>query len=403
MTTTTDTPRRGGGRALALAFMAAIIEGFDLQSAGVAAPKLIPAFGLQPNQVGLFFSAATFGLIFGSLLGGRTSDAWGRRTALILAMLTFGAFSIGTALVSSFGQLLAMRFLTGVGLGGALPILVTIAAESCAPQYRGRAVAIMYAGVPLGGAVASGVAMSGLHGGDWHMIFLVGGILPLLLAPVLRLMLPPLRVPAREETGMTGALGQIFAPAALPVTAMLWVSFFLGLIVVYALLNWMPQLLVARGLSRPEASTVQVLFNIGGIVGSIVGGRMLDRDNPLLTVAGCFAAAAAALLMLALLPASVAGMLVGGTLVGGAILCIQSILYGIAPRCYPTAIRGTGVGVAVGVGRFGSITGPLLAGAVVASGAGPEGVMYTLVPVTLIAGLATVFLLMRRRGAPALV
>lgn len=392
--------RHGGRTALVIACLAAVIEGFDLQSAGVAIPKLAPAFGLSGTQIGLFFSAATFGLIFGSLLGGRTSDAWGRRTALIISLLTYGVFSIGTALVSSFDQLLAMRFLTGVGLGGALPILVTIAAESSEPNFRGRAVAIMYAGVPFGGAIASFVSMAGLHGGDWRSIFFVGGLLPILFVPVIRYYLPPLRVEKTSAKSMSGALSKIFAPSTLVVTLSLWASFFLGLIVVYALLNWMPQLLVSRGLTRPEASLVQVLFNVGGIFGSLIGGKALDRANPMTTVLGCFAAAAVALLMLALLPASLGWMLVGGTLVGGAILCIQSILYGIAPRCYPFEIRGTGVGVAVGVGRFGSISGPLIAGAVVAAGAGPAGVMYTLFPVTLIAGATTAFLLSRRRQMP---
>lgn len=392
--------RHGGRRALALACLAAVIEGFDLQSAGVAIPKLAPVFGLNGPQIGLFFSAATFGLIFGSLLGGRTSDAWGRRSALVIALITFGIFSIGTALVNTFEQLLVMRFLTGIGLGGALPILVTIAAESSEPAFRGRAVATMYAGVPLGGAIASLVAMAGLHGGDWRAIFFVGGVLPILIVPFIQLMLPPLKVAKTQAKSIAGAAAKIFAPSTLMVTLALWLSFFLGLIVVYALLNWMPQLLVSRGLSKPEASFVQVLFNIGGILGSLIGGRMLDRDNPMKTVAGCFVAAAAALLMLALLPANLVWMLIGGAIVGGAILCIQAILYGIAPRCYPYEIRGTGVGVAVGVGRFGSISGPLIAGAVVATGAGPTGVMYTLFPITLVAGVTTVFLLTRHRKMP---
>ncbi|WP_223252189.1 MFS transporter [Paracoccus mutanolyticus] len=130
--------RHGGGRALTLAFLAAVIEGFDLQAAGVAVPKLAPAFGLTPQQIGLFFSAATFGLIFGALAGGRIADAWGRRTGLVIALVAFGVFSIATAYTATFEQLVVMRFLTGVGLGGALPNLVNIAAESTDPANRAR-------------------------------------------------------------------------------------------------------------------------------------------------------------------------------------------------------------------------------------------------------------------------
>ncbi|PZU21338.1 MAG: 3-(3-hydroxy-phenyl)propionate transporter MhpT [Shinella sp.] len=392
--------RSGGRRALSLAFLAAVIEGFDLQAAGVAVPKLAPAFGLTPQQIGLFFSAATIGLIFGALAGGRIADGWGRRTGLVLSLVTFGIFSIATAFVSSFEQLVVMRFLTGVGLGGALPNLVNIAAESTDPTRRGRAVSIMYAGVPLGGAVASGVAMLGLHGDDWHSIFVVGGILPLLLAPFIHTLLPPLRVVKGEVKTVSGAVSRIFAPQTLLTTTALWVSFFLGLLVVYLLLNWMPQLLVARGLARNEASLVQILFNLGGVVGSLIGGRMLDQKNPAMPVALGFAAAAGALLMLGLLPANLGLTLFAGALVGGAILCVQAILYGVAPQCYPFEIRGTGVGVAVAVGRLGSVAGPLLAGFLVAGGSTPSGVMFALVPITLLAGLTTVLLLVRRRHSP---
>lgn len=390
--------RHGGGRALTLAFLAAVIEGFDLQAAGVAVPKLAPAFGLSPQQIGLFFSAATFGLIFGALAGGRIADAWGRRTGLVIALLAFGVFSIATAYTTTFNQLILMRFLTGVGLGGALPNLVNIAAESADPANRGKAVSIMYAGIPLGGAIASAVSMLGLHGGDWHSIFLVGGILPLLLMPFVQMLLPRLAV-ARVQPRAAGTLVQVFAPGTLLTTAALWLSFFLSLLVFYLLLNWMPQLLISRGLERAEASTVQILFNIGGIFGSLIGGRMLDRDRPIGPVGLCFVAAAAALAMLATLPANLAMMLIGGALVGGAFLCVQAILYGIAPQCYPFEIRGTGVGTAVAVGRLGSIAGPLLAGVLVATGFTPSHVILALVPITLAAGLTTALLLMRRRGA----
>lgn len=392
--------RSGGRRALALAFLAAVIEGFDLQAAGVAAPRLVPVFGLTPQQIGLFFSSATFGLIFGALAGGRIADARGRRTGLVLSLLVFGVFSIATAFVASFDQLVIMRFLTGVGLGGALPNLVNIAAESADPSRRGRAVAVMYAGVPLGGAAASGVAMIGLHGDDWHSIFVVGGILPLLLAPVIHARLPPLRVVKNEAKSVAEAVSGIFAPQTLLTTTTLWISFFLGLLVVYLLLNWMPQLLVSRGLARNDASLVQILFNLGGVADSLIGGRMLDGKNPLVPVALGFAAAAAALFMLGMLPANLGLTLLVGALVGGAILCVQAILYGVAPQCYPFEIRGTGVGVAVAVGRLGSIAGPLFAGFLVAGGSTPSGVMFALVPIILLAGFATILLLARRGRSP---
>jgi MFS transporter, AAHS family, 3-hydroxyphenylpropionic acid transporter len=399
--TNTIALRSRGGRALTLAFLAAIIEGFDLQAAGVAVPKLVPAFGLTPPQIGLFLSSATFGLIFGALSGGWIADRWGRRTGLVLSLLTFGIFSVATIFATSFDQLLVLRILTGVGLGGALPNLINIAAESVEPGRRGWAVSIMYAGVPLGGAIASGVATLGLHGDDWHSIFLVGGLMPLLLAPFVQVMLPPLAVVRQKASAATVRLRTLFQPQTLVGTLLLWLSFFLGLMVVYVLLNWMPQLLVARGLTKNEASLVQLLFNVGGVAGSLIGGRIFDSPRPVIPVLLAFAASAAALIMLGILPAELVLMLVGGVLVGGAILCMQAILYATAPQCYPFEIRGTGVGIAIAVGRLGSIAGPLFTGFLVAAGATPTQVMFALVPLTVLTGTFTVVLLFRRTRRPA--
>lgn len=392
---TTITRSGVGTRSLALVFLAAIIEGFDLQAAGVAAPKLIPAFRLEPNQIGIFFSSATFGLIFGALVGGIIADRWGRRVGLSLALVAFGVFSIFTGYVTTYEHLVLLRLLTGVGLGGALPNLIAIAAESVSPERRGRAVAFMYAGVPLGGAVASVVAMLGLHE-DWQSIFIIGGILPLLLVVPLFILMPPFRVmhDARVSTSRWRAL---FARGATTNTLLLWAAFFFGLVVVYLLLNWLPQLLVSLGFARDQASMVQVLFNLGGAVGSIIGGRMLDSERPGSAAGATFAALVAAIALLALTPAgNLLAVLVTGTLVGGTLLGAQALLYGIAPQCYPTEVRGTGVGLAVSVGRLGSIVGPLFAGMLLASGTGPQQLLFSILPIAMICGLATVALIVRR-------
>lgn len=386
---------------LLLVSFAAMIEGFDLQAAGVAIPDLGPAFGLEPRQIGWFLSSVTIGLIPGALIGGRIADAWGRRAGLVISLLTFGIFSLATAFASNFEQLVTMRILTGIGLGGALPNLVNIAAEAAAPEKRGRAVAMMYAGIPLGGAIASAVAMMGWGGGNWRIIFILGGLMPLLIAPLAYLVLPPLNVPKDNRQTSSAAWGRIFGRGMLGTTVLLWMSFFFGLVVVYLLLNWLPHLLVTRGLEKHEASLVQMLFNLGGVIGGIFGGRMLDRENPVPPVALCFAGASVALVLLGILPASLGFMIFGGTIVGGAILCVQAILYGAAPQCYPYAIRGTGIGIAVAVGRVGSIVGPLVAGMLIAASFTPTQMMLIMVPVTLLAGLLTCMLLARHRNLPA--
>ena len=395
MTIATQAGAGQGTRALTLVFLAAIIEGFDLQAAGVAAPKLAPAFGLVPAQMGLFFSAVTFGLVLGSLCGCVIADRWGRRTGLILSLVVFGLFSIGTAFAGTFEHLVLMRFLTGVGLGGALPNLIAIAAESVSPERRGRAVAIMYAGVPLGGALASLVAMVGLHD-DWRSIFVIGGILPLLLVVPLQMWMAPFRV-TRNAQSPARRRDALLAPGALAQTLLLWAGFFFGLVVVYLLLNWLPQILVSLGFARETASMVQIVFNIGGAAGAILGGRLLDGGRPALSSALCFGCLMLAIALLAFVPAgNVAAALAAGAFIGATVISVQALLYGIAPQCYPSEVRGVGVGLAVSVGRFGSIAGPLVAGWLLASGMGPQQLLYTLLPIAAICGIATVILILRR-------
>jgi MFS transporter, AAHS family, 3-hydroxyphenylpropionic acid transporter len=394
------TSRAGSSRIFFLIFLAALIEGFDLQAAGVAAPKLAPVFGLTPAQMGLFFSSATFGLIFGAIIGGFVSDRMGRRFSLCLSLFLFGIFSLATAAVTSVEGLIALRALTGLGLGGAFPNLVSIAAEATSPERRGRAVSLMYAGMPLGGAVVSLVAMAGLHD-DWRSIFIVGGIAPLLLVGPLVMLLPPLQVEKSHKAQDKGVWQQVFAPGTVVRSLLLWIGLFFGIVVLYLLLNWLPTLLVTRGLDRSQAGLIQLIFNATGAIGGLLGGYFLDGERKVLNGTVCFALLVVSLVLLGVAPASLLMNAIAGGLVGISVMAAQSLLYGIAPQCYDTAVRGTGVGLAVAVGRAGSVVGPLLAGGLVAAGRSPGEVLMAIVPVALISGIATVILLSRLRNAPA--
>ncbi|NNU47840.1 3-(3-hydroxy-phenyl)propionate transporter MhpT [Rhizobium sp. WYCCWR 11279] len=385
-----------GYKVLILCFCAAMIEGFDIQAAGVAAPKLAPALGLAPGQMALFFSSATFGLIFGAIVGGRIADRFGRRTGLIVSLLTFGLFSLGTALVGSFPALVLMRFLTGVGLGGALPNLVAIAAEALSRERRGTAVGLMYAGIPIGGAIASAVSILGLHD-SWESIFVIGGILPVALVPVLLLSLPDLKV-ARDhgdEANISTTFRSIFGPSSWQTTLLLWLGFFFSLLVLYLLLNWLPALMVAKGFSKYDAGIVQIVFNIGGAAGSLMVGNALDGIHRRRAVILSYGLLVAALFGVALLPNNLALAIVSGVLLGGTIIGVQAILYGLAPQSYTQEVRGTAVGFAVAAGRLGSVAGPLLAGALVAGGKSATEVLLGIVPIAILGGLASLLLVHR--------
>ena len=384
-----------------LCCLVAIFEGFDLQAAGVAAPKLGPAFQMSPEQLGWFFSASTFGLMLGAAIGGRLSDRYGRKAVLLGSMTVFGALSVATAVSDSVEMLLWTRFFTGVGLGGALPNLIALAAENTPVERRQTAVGLLYAGLPLGGALAALVSLVGAEPDDWRAVFWVGGLAPLVTVPLLLWILPESRElrAAKAEHVPGASIGRaLFGLGRAPTTLLLWGGFFMALLTMYLLLNWLPTLLVGRGLTRPDASLVQMAFNIAGAVGAMTTGALLDRLGRTQVVASAFLAALACLVLLAFAPVELGISLIVGALVGASVSATQALLYAIAPTGYPTAVRGTGVGSAVAVGRLGSAAGPLLAAAVIGSGGTPQEVLMVLLPAMAVAGVAAVLLVRRARG-----
>jgi len=394
-----STARAPGGTAAIIACCAlALFEGFDLQAAGVAAPRLAPDLGLGPDVLGWFFSVSTFGLMLDAAVGGRLSDRYGRKPVLVASVIVFGVLSLLTGLAQTQEQLLAARFLTGVGLGGALPNLIAIVAESAGEARRGRAVGFLYAGLPCGGALASLASLAGADPSDWRMIFYIGGLGPLLVLLVAAPHLPggtarPLPRAADVAHRKTGFLEAAVGEGRALTTFLLWTVFLLVLLIMYLLLSWLPSLLIGRGLSRPDAGLVQMAFNLAGAAGSVAAGWLMDRRGwRMATVVGVFAGAAAAVAALANAPATLVVSLLVGAALGATVSGVQSVVYGMAPTFYPTRLRGTGVGAAVVMGRLGSAIGPLLAGALLATGRSPAQVLLTLLPVLAVGGVLCVWL-----------
>jgi AAHS family 3-hydroxyphenylpropionic acid transporter len=375
-----------------LCVLVAMFEGVDLQAAGVAAPRLAPIFQMTPRQLGWFFSASTLGLIVGAAAGGRLSDFLGRKIVLVAATAVFGLLSVATAMMTTLEGLLVCRFLTGIGLGGALPNLIALVTECTRGDRGAGSVGLLYAGLPSGGALASLVTVfSGPE--DWRLVFLVGGFAPLLLVPLLVVLLPDSRPAPVGAAGRAGPHGRgiveaLFGSGRGLRTLVLWGGFFCALLTMYLLLNWLPSLLVGRGLSRPDAAMVQVAFNLAGALGSIATGLAMDRLPRRAVIPLVFAAAAAALVLIAAIPAEPGVSILAGALVGGTITGAQAVLYALAPTLYPAPVRGTGVGAGVAVGRLGSAAGPLLGAALVGSGQPPSQVLLVLLPIVALAGLA---------------
>ncbi|WP_443691578.1 3-(3-hydroxy-phenyl)propionate transporter MhpT [Pseudomonas protegens] len=391
-----DTPSRRTTLTIALCFIVALIEGFDLQAAGTAAAGLRQTFALDPKMMGWVFSAGIVGLLPGAFFGGWIADRIGRKKILIAAVLLFGVFSLSTAYVSSFSGLLLARFMTGLGLGAALPNLIALCAEAVGEQRRGTAISIMYAGVPLGGALAAVVAM--LFTEHWQTTFIIGGLAPLLVVPLMILLLPESSAFRQQQGSVTVARAStvqaLFGEDRARVTLALWLSYFFTLTVMYMLLNWLPSLLLEQGFSKAEAGLVQMLFNIGGALGSLLGGVLLDRCNGVKVVLSVYAGLLAALTGVGL-SVGIVPMAIAGFCAGLFVMAAQLVLYALAPPSYPTSVRATGVGAAVAIGRLGSVAGPLAAGQILAAGAGTTGVLLATSPGLVIAALAIISVIVR--------
>ncbi|WIF65031.1 3-(3-hydroxy-phenyl)propionate transporter MhpT [Metapseudomonas otitidis] len=376
-----------------LCFIVALIEGLDLQSAGIAAAGIRAAFSLDPKMMGWMFSASIIGLLPGAFLGGCIADRIGRKKVLVAAVVLFGIFSLWTAYAGSLAGLLAARFLTGLGLGAALPNLIALCAEAVEERQRSTAISIMYCGVPLGGAVAALVGM--LAGEAWQWVFIVGGVAPLVIAPLMLLMLPESAAfhHQRDQGGTVrpSTVEALCGDGRTRITLSLWVSYFFTLTVMYMLLNWLPSLLLELGFSKPQAGMVQMVFNVGGALGSLMGGVLLDRFRRTPVVLSIYTGLLLALAGIGF-SGSVASMAAAGFAAGVFVMAAQLVLYALAPAYYPTQVRATGVGAAVAVGRLGSVSGPLAAGQILAAGAGTAGVLMAAAPGLLVAALVVVAL-----------
>jgi AAHS family 3-hydroxyphenylpropionic acid transporter len=399
---------------IACCVLAVFCEGIDLQAAGVAAGGIIPEFKPVAGQLGNFFSAGTLGLFLGAMVGGRLSDAIGRKRVVITSIILFGLFSLLTALAWDMQTLTWARGLTGLGLGGALPNLVALVNESSTTNRRSANVALAYSGAPFGGAFASLISLS-IAPSHWRWIFVAGGVVPLVIAPI---MIAKLRespaferlrdarisaggAPARsgDDPARVGILAIVADGRAVP-TLLLWVSFFLGLLTLYLLLNWLQTLLVGIGLTKPQADAALVAFNVGGGLSALLMGQVLEGRWRAAGILATFVALPALVLLLSRAPPQPTLTVLIVFALGCAVLAAQAFLYAVAPACYPTSIRGSGVGAAVAIGRIGSIVGPKLAGILKAAGHGYAQLLTDLLPIVVLGSVTAIALAWytRRRG-----
>ena len=405
------------------------LDGFDVAIVGHIAPALRADWGLEVAALGPLFAAGLFGLMIGALLVGPLADRYGRKPLLVASVVCFGIASLASAFSESIVALNWLRFVTGLGLGGAMPTAITLTSEFCPASRRASLVTIMFCGFTLGSALGGLVSAQVVTGYGWRPLLIGGGVAPLVLAPVLWWLLPEsvrylvARRPSAPEIAATLAriasgavvegvtftgpqspqsspVGALLQPGLRQGTLLLWLAFFMSLLVVYLLSNWMPTLITRSGLSLSGASRLTAAFQLGGTVGAITLGWLMDRFPPhrvvgfaYLAAAGCVALMGATAGTPLLMAVAVFGAGVGVS--GG-----QTGVNALAAAYYPTACRTTGVSWGLGIGRGGSIVGSLIGGVMLAQG-WALGTVYGLVAIpVVIAGLAILIVgdTRRRRG-----
>jgi AAHS family 3-hydroxyphenylpropionic acid transporter len=382
---------------IALCFLVAVVEGFDIQAIGVAAPQLAPQFGLSPEQMGWIFAISNIGLVIGASLGGWFADRAGRKPVFIAAVLIFGVFTLLTTLTSTFALLFAVRFCAGLGFGAALPNMMAVAAEISAPEKRATTAAAIFCGMPLGGGTSALLTQVLPPDFDWRVLFVVGGIFPLLLAPVLHFFMTETLQRGQATKSQTNVWVALFGEGRAPATLLLWLAFLPTLLILYLILNWLPTLVVAKGMSRAVAPQASLLFNFGSVAGALLFGWLVDRFDARWPLTIAYLGLIGALFALSQSSGMALIVLLSGA-AGFFLLGANYALYGVAPAYYPAAIRGTGSGASVAMGRVGSIIGPLLAGALLGSGTSASGVVVYLIPVAATAGIAVFSLSFLRRA-----
>ncbi len=384
---------RRGYLTLALCAAAALFEGFDTQSMGVAAPRMLAELGLSSVVSGVIFSAAAIGLVIGAVTGGRIADVFGRRRTLVVSLTLFGLSSLLTAQVGNATELFLARLATGLGLGGAMPNFIALSSESAAAGRRLRTVTLVTAMMPLGGAVAGLMALGERLGWSWRSIFLVGGAGPLLVALVMAFWMPQPQADATRETAarvepaaVAGVTTVLFGSGQLSTTLLLWGGFFFTQLVLQLMLNWLPSLIVGMGYAHSQASWASICFNVSGSIGAGILGILHAGRHRRGWVVATYAGMALALAVVARVSGSFTNLAGACAFAGLFIVGAQLVLFALAPLYYTTATHGTGVGAAVAAGRVGSIMGPLIAGTLLTAGSGSAAVLIAIVPFVVLGG-----------------
>jgi AAHS family 4-hydroxybenzoate transporter-like MFS transporter len=411
-------------RVLILCGLAVALDGFNTQAIGYVAPAIARDWHLGREALSPVFASGLIGLMIGALSFGPIADRFGRKHIIIACTAFFGLLSLATIAAHSLDQLIMFRFIGGLGLGGVMPNSIALTSEFSPHRSRGRMVMVMFCGFPIGATIGGFAAASIIPRYGWQGVFIAGGLLPLLLVPVLIAALPEsvrhlvlqgghtAKVRAlltrinpdfvfppqsefivREERAPGLAVGHLFRHGRALPTLLLWIVFFASLLDLFLLANWLPTVFHDAGISLSLSVIATALFQGGGVVGTLALGWMVDRFGVYRVLTAIYFLGAVFIAFLGYTHAIAAIMFctfgAGVGIIGG-----QTGANVVASLVYPTYIRSTGVGWALGIGRIGSIVGPLIGGMMLAQ-RWPLATIFLAAAIPAVCGSAAIYLMGR--------
>ena len=352
-------------------------EGYDAQFMGSVVPGIAADWGAPAGTLWPTLSAGLFGLMLGAFFIAPLADNYGRRRVIIYSVAAFGVLTIASVLATNITEMVIFRFLTGLGLGGAMANTAALTAEFSPPHRRAFYVAIMFCSFSLGASFGGFVAAVLMDDYGWKSVFLVCGIMAVVLLPVLIRLLPESLI--KEDARLTIPFAKLFADGRTRFTILIWIIFFANLMELYIITSWLPTTLNNKGLDLAWANVAVALVQLGGVGSAFFLAWMVDRYGPRFVLPAAFLTAAVSIATLGLSGSSIVLILVAAVAVGAGTVGAQNCNNGIAAKFYPTEIRATGVGWALAVGRIGSIIGPAVGGLLLATG--PDAIfVFAMVP-----------------------
>lgn len=415
-------------RIVAICAAVLIVDGFDAQALGFAIPSLARDWGVEPSAFTLAATVGVAGLLVGSLLVGALSDRWGRRPVTIAGLAVITVTMFLTAGVASMEWLVVLRFFTSVAVGALTPNLIALVSEYSPKRRRMFTVAVAISGFALGGVIGGFLSAWLIPLVNWHGVFITGGILTLVTGAAVvvgvpesvrvltmsgrqdavRRIMSRITSPAEavsndyvlvEEHTARASVAALFRQGRALTTALVWLTFFMSLLVLYFGANWLPTILDAAGFEPAFALIGTSIFNVAMVVGALLAGFSADKvQRPAILIGAAFACACLVFASLPLFAGTPMLLLIGLCLAGFFVQAGQASLAAFAGGLYPTSIRATGLGWGFGAGRVGSVAGPLIGGVLIAANLGPVAILALLaIPAALAStAVGTVGL---RRGA----